>query len=165
MGSPLAFLPPVLIPTPTQPLHSACLSQGDWSPYNTRLTMLFPCWKFFNSAVFVLSLQWCSILCDPEDCQAPLSMGLSRQGSWSRLPCPSPGCLPGPGIESASLMPSTFAGSSLLAPPGKPKCPQKTIQISSYLWSSMSPALCPSSCDEFYSVPEHPCSLLPLSLC
>lgn len=29
MGSPLAFLPPVLIPTPTQPLHSACLSQGD----------------------------------------------------------------------------------------------------------------------------------------
>ena len=34
---------------------------------------------------------------------APLSMGLSRQGYWSALPCPPPGDLPYPGIESLSL--------------------------------------------------------------
>ena len=32
-------------------------------------------------------------------CQAPLSMGFSRQEYWSRLPFPSPGDLPDPGIE------------------------------------------------------------------
>ena len=35
--------------------------------------------------------------------QAPLSMGFSRQEYWSGLPCPSPGDLPNPGIESESL--------------------------------------------------------------
>ena len=34
--------------------------------------------------------------------QAPLSMGISRQKYWSRLPCPS-GDLPNPGMEPASL--------------------------------------------------------------
>ena len=33
--------------------------------------------------------------------QAPLSMRFSRQESWSGLPCPPPGDLPDPGIESA----------------------------------------------------------------
>ena len=32
-------------------------------------------------------------------CQAPLSMGFSRQKYWSALLCPSPGNLPDPGIE------------------------------------------------------------------
>ena len=32
-------------------------------------------------------------------CQAPLSMGFSRQEYWSRLPFPSPGDLLDPGIE------------------------------------------------------------------
>ena len=32
-------------------------------------------------------------------CQAPLSMGFSRQEYWSGLPCPSPEDLPDPGIE------------------------------------------------------------------
>ena len=35
-------------------------------------------------------------------CQAPLSMGFSRQEYWSGLPSPSPGDLPGPGIEPQS---------------------------------------------------------------
>ena len=35
--------------------------------------------------------------------QAPPSMGFSRQGCWSGLPCPSPGNLPNSEIESASL--------------------------------------------------------------
>ena len=37
-------------------------------------------------------------------CQAPLSMGFSRQEYWSGMPCPTPGHLPNPGIEPASLM-------------------------------------------------------------
>ena len=32
-------------------------------------------------------------------CQAPLSMGFSRQEYWSGLPFPSPGDLPDPGIK------------------------------------------------------------------
>ena len=35
-------------------------------------------------------------------CQAPLSLGFSRPGYWSRLPFPSPGGLPDPGIEPMS---------------------------------------------------------------
>ena len=34
--------------------------------------------------------------------QAPLSLGFSRQEYWSRLPFPSPGDLPNPGIEPGS---------------------------------------------------------------
>ena len=34
--------------------------------------------------------------------QAPQSMGFSRQEYWSRLPFPSPGDLPNPGIEPIS---------------------------------------------------------------
>ena len=36
-------------------------------------------------------------------CQAPLSMGFSRQEYWSGLPFPSPGGLPDSGIEPRSL--------------------------------------------------------------
>ena len=35
-------------------------------------------------------------------CQAPLSMGFSRQEYWSGLPFPSPADLPNPGIEPRS---------------------------------------------------------------
>ena len=37
--------------------------------------------------------------------QAPLSMGFSRQGYWSGLPCPPPGDLPHPGMEPTFLKP------------------------------------------------------------
>ena len=43
-------------------------------------------------------------------CQAPLSMGLSRQQYWSELPFPSLGDLPNPGIEPVSLMSLVLAG-------------------------------------------------------
>ena len=50
-------------------------------------------------------------------------MGFPRQEYWSGLPCPSPGDLPNPRIESTSLT-SVYlcwqAGSLPLAPPGKP---------------------------------------------
>ena len=36
-------------------------------------------------------------------CQAPLSIGFSRQEYWSVLPFPSPGYLPNPGNKPTSL--------------------------------------------------------------
>ena len=51
--------------------------------------------------------------------QAPLSMAFSRQEYWSRLPCPSPGDLPDPGIEPRS--PALQADSLQSEPPGKPE--------------------------------------------
>ena len=51
-------------------------------------------------------------------CQAPQSMGFSRQEYWSGLPRPPPGDLPEAGIEPAS--PALQADSLLTEPPGKP---------------------------------------------
>ena len=42
---------------------------------------------------------------------APLSMGFSKQESWSGMPCPPPGDLPDPGIEPTSLMSPALTGS------------------------------------------------------
>ena len=50
--------------------------------------------------------------------QAPSSMGFSRQEYWSRLPFPSPGDLPHPGVEHRS--PAFQADTLTSEPPGKP---------------------------------------------
>ena len=53
-------------------------------------------------------------------CQAPLSMEFSRQEYWSGVPFPTPGDLPHPGIQPASLVSLALAGRFLTtAPPGK----------------------------------------------
>ena len=44
------------------------------------------------------------------NCQAPLCMGFSGQEYWSGLPCPPPGDLPDPGIESVTLTSPALAG-------------------------------------------------------
>ena len=54
--------------------------------------------------------------------QAPLSMGFSRQESWSGLPFPSPEDLPNLGIKAGS--PTSQADSLPSEPPGKP-----TLQV------------------------------------
>ena len=46
--------------------------------------------KFPPGAALRLVAQLCPTLCDPMDCQAPPSMGFSRQEYWSGLPFPSP---------------------------------------------------------------------------
>ena len=43
-------------------------------------------------------------------CQAPLSMGFSRQRYWNGLPFPTPGDLPDPGMEPVSLRSLALAG-------------------------------------------------------
>ena len=51
-------------------------------------------------------------------CEASLSLGFSRQGYWSGLPCPSPGDLPHSGIEHTS--PVLAGGFFTTEPPEKP---------------------------------------------
>ena len=62
--------------------------------------------ELVQASSLVLVAQSCPTLCDPRTVahQAPLSMGFSRQESWSGLPCPPPGDLPNPGIEPSSLV-------------------------------------------------------------
>ena len=50
--------------------------------------------------------------------QTPLSLGFSREKSWSGLPFPSPGALPDPGIEPRS--PASQADCLWSEPPEKP---------------------------------------------
>ena len=50
--------------------------------------------------------------------QAPLSIGLSWQQYWSRLPFPPPGDLPDPRIEP--MFPELAGGFFTTEPPGKP---------------------------------------------
>ena len=50
----------------------------------------------------LLSCVWLFVTPWTVACQAPLSMGFSRQEYWSGLPCPPPGDLPYPGIEPMS---------------------------------------------------------------
>ena len=52
-------------------------------------------------------------------CQAPLSMGFSKQEYWSGLAFPSQGELPNPGIEPTSL--ALQADSLPSEPRGKPR--------------------------------------------
>ena len=72
------------------------------------------------------SLQSCPTLykpmnCRTGDCRAPLSIGFSRQESWSGLPCPPPGDLPNPRIKPPSpVSPALQAGSWLLSHWGSP---------------------------------------------
>ena len=70
--------------------------------------------------VKLLVAQLCPTFCNPMTiaCQAPLSMGFSKQKYWSELPLHSPGYLPGPGIQPGS---SALQVDSLLSEaPGKP---------------------------------------------
>ena len=67
-----------------------------------RMPMLV-CMLGHGSRVWLFSKQWTVAR------QVPLSMGFSRQESWSGLPCPPPGNLLDPGIESVFLISPTLA--------------------------------------------------------
>ena len=88
-------------------------------------------WHHFNSTnTFEYPCAHCHVRCWVIDrteierapwtaaCQAPLSMGFSRQEYWTGLPFPSPGDLPDPGIKPRS--PILQADSLLSEPLGKP---------------------------------------------
>ena len=53
--------------------------------------------------------------------QPPLFIGFFRQEYWSKLPFPTPGNLPNPGMEAVSIVSLALAGKFFIAaPPGKP---------------------------------------------
>ena len=58
--------------------------------------------------------------------QAHLSMGSSRQEYWSRLPFPSPGDLPNPGVKPTSL--ALQMGSLPAEPLGKTTYKTRNVQ-------------------------------------
>ena len=62
-------------------------------------------WKIDGETVADLIFGGSKITADGDcshEIKRPLSIGFSRQESWSGLPIPSPGDLPGPGIEPGS---------------------------------------------------------------
>ena len=63
-------------------------------------------------------------------CRAPLSMGFSRQEYWSRLPIPTPGDLPNPGIKPVSLAsPALVDWFFTIAAPEKPEAKSELVQF------------------------------------
>ena len=74
--------------------------------------------------------------------QAPLYMGFSRQEYWNGLPCPPPGDLPNPGIESRS---SALQADSLLSERPEKLTPSRAISQTSISKSRLQgspPPLC-----------------------
>ena len=99
-------------------------------------------WVKSLSRVWVFATPWTAA------CQAPPSMGFSRQEYWSGLPFPSPGDLPNPGIEPRS--PTLQADALTSEPPGKPyimwkvmlkesEFPELFMPLKLKLWSKISP--------------------------
>ena len=66
----------------------------------------------------LLQLSWLFATLRTVPCQAPLSMGFSRQEYWRGLPCPPPGHLRNPGIKPTS--PALAGGFFTTEPSGKP---------------------------------------------
>ena len=81
------------------------------------IASILPCplfnWIFFPlSCMYIKSLQSVQFFVTLWSVahQAPLSMGFSREEYWNGLLCLSPGNLPDPGVEPASLMPPALIG-------------------------------------------------------
>ena len=74
-----------------------CPSMDEWVKNHAFMLSHFSC-------VWLFVILW------TRACQAPLSMGFSRQEYWSGFPCPPPGHLPDPEIEAVSLMFPALAG-------------------------------------------------------
>ena len=85
-------------------------------------------------------------------CQAPLSIGFSRQEYWGGLPFPSPGDLPNPGIKPS---PALQADSLLSEPPGEPN--HRIINMRFTIFKHAVQCCCA------YIITTHPQNFCPLS--
>ena len=88
-------------------------------------------------------------------CQAPLSMGFSKQEYWSGFPCPPPGDLLDPGIKPTSLLSPALAGGffTTSTSPRKPRnvkgfaqVPELVTALESESESEVAQS-CPTLCD------------------
>ena len=93
--------------------HSfSCPMQPAWQRNSQQpLTWLCPLspWEFVCTVSHFSHVWLCATLW-MVTCQAPLSVGFSRQEYWSGLPCPPPRDLTDPGIKPVSLMSPALAG-------------------------------------------------------
>ena len=78
-------------------------SSIDFSGILMSLTACLCVLSYFSHVWFFVTL-W--------TCQAPLSMGFSREEHWNGFPCPPPGNLPASGIETTFLNSPAFARGS-----------------------------------------------------
>ena len=98
---------PADLPNPGIELGVSCIAGGfftNWAIREalriTRKDLKYP---HAMSVLSRFSSVWLFVTLWIVPCQAPLSMGFSRQEYWSGLPCLPPGNLPDPGIEPSSL--------------------------------------------------------------
>ena len=117
---------------------AAHLSHSQRSPLTTIskkpvffIPNLLPCFMFlygpWKLRVKLLSRVWLFATPWTVDCQAPPSVGFSRQEYWSGLLFPSPGDLPDLGIEPGS--PTLQADSLLSEPPRNPFIAPSTTHV------------------------------------
>ena len=100
--------PGIKLMSPVSPALQADSLPED--PLGNLKSSLYKCAGHSHSAVSGSATPWTVAH------QAPLSMGSSRQEYWSEVPLPSPGALPGPGIEPMS--PALASGFFSTEPPG-----------------------------------------------
>ena len=81
-----------------------CSSSLIFSFAPSKYPLIFSGTVWLTAAVLRLVTQSYLTICDPMhcSCQAPLSVGFSRQEYWSGLPCFPSGDLPNPGIKPSS---------------------------------------------------------------
>ena len=99
-----------------------CVIYVPFNPHsNTTTPLLLLAVLSFEAHTHALSPSFVSDSLRPQSCQAPLSLGFSRQEYWSRLPIPPPGDLSDPGIKPTSPVAPALAGRYLTTEPlGKP---------------------------------------------
>ena len=101
-------------------------TQGETGSRTRGIPLVLPCRKWGHQFVFqgsvchvlppkwvcawALSRVWLCVTPRTVARQAPLSMGFPSQEHWSRLPFPSSGDLPEPGVEPASVACPALAG-------------------------------------------------------
>ena len=78
--------------------------------------------------------------------QAPLSLGFSSQEYWSGLPCPPPGDLPNPGIETLSVASPGFVGGCLGCHLGSPARLCTHLRVLSVRWGTQITEQCDLGC-------------------
>ena len=125
----------------TDPSHCSSLFVGIFAHPGSTCCSIFPCPCLSVSVLSHFSINRHFATLRTLTCQAPLSVGFSRQEYWSELPFPPPGDLPNPGIKPASLMSPALAGGffttsatweAVLAYLGKPSSP-----LQARLWTCL----------------------------
>ena len=104
----------------TEPDHGSETANNTWPPGSSRkfLTvseeritgLMTQKLKLLHVYAQSLSHVWLFVTPWTLACQAPLSMEVSLEEHWNRLPFPSPGDLPDPGIKPESLEPPALEG-------------------------------------------------------